>query len=812
MKRNALPRYMGRSWVDSARIFFFIMIGFITAAYGQVAKFTDVTTALAVPGNTIGDPPRSCYGHGVIMGDINNDNRPDIYISNAVRYANKLAETLYISIPGGKYQENDGARHVSDNYGWTGSHGICWVDYDNDGDLDIYNATTDDRNRLYQNDGNGFFADVTDAAQLPLIRVLFPDFDTVPYGYGTRGVVAFDANNDGFMDLLGVNWGPAETRYSETTKIVIPPQPNEFYLNNGNGTFSTIETSGLTHPVNDSYMGTQGVTAADVDMDGDEDILIVHRNYTSITESGEAINGFNSQVEVPNQLMINDGQGNFTNETRLRGLWDAWNDANGATFADYDNDGDLDLFVPPKDKGREYVRAYKNDGRGYFKEVTSVLKIRQAGFSTVFLDADNDTDLDIIATRTRDYTSYYQNVGNGVYQEMSGTGIELYGYDPRGGALGDIDEDGDLDFYITDANKDASKLYSNHMYRNDQKTSNRWLKITGRGPGGDMGGFGTKIWVFERGSMDNMSKLLGYREVINAYGYLCQDDPVQHFGLGLRDTVDVKVRLLDGTTLYMNGAPAKKRLFFTRPRTVTQISGDQQSASGYTQLSQPLKVQVHDQFGNVVYGGKVIFSSSDPTGQFSPAVPVYTDMQGYAQVRYQVGGDPTQTITAQCENEPGFAATFTATATGSTPPQMSMVSGDQQRGDVGQLLPQALSVRILRQNGTPYQGFTVNFVLMQGSATFEPSTLVQTDASGTASVNLRLGSTPGTIIVHAVAANVTNSPVIFTEYAQSATKVVMVSGDQQSAVVGQPLPQQLVVRTEYTAGGVAANIPVTFTV
>ncbi|MBN1559030.1 Ig-like domain-containing protein [candidate division KSB1 bacterium] len=746
------------------------------------------------------------------MGDINNDGRPDIYISNAVRYANKLAETLYISIPGGKYQENDQARGVSDNYGWTGSHGICFVDYDNDGDYDIFNATTDDRNRLYQNDGNGFFADVTDAAQLPLNRTVFPGFDSEPYGYGTRGVVAFDANNDGFMDLLGVNWGPAENRYDLNVAIVIPPQPNEFYLNKGDGTFLTIENSGLTHPPNTSYMGTQGVTAADVDNDGDMDILIVHRNYTSITEDGRVINDFNREVQVFNQLMINDGHGNFTNESVERGLDDAWNDANGATFADFDNDGDLDLFVPPKDKSRTYLTAYQNDGNGYFRNISKTLQIPQAGFSTFFLDADNDTDLDIIVTRTRSVSSFYENVGGGVYQEIKNAGVEIPSVDPRGGAVGDIDDDGDLDLYIADANKDAYPIYSNRLFRNDQKTGNHWLKITGRGPGGDMGGFGTKIWVFERGFMDDMSRLLGYRQVINAYGYLCQDDPVQHFGLGMRDSVDVKVQLLDGTTLFMNAAPAKKRLFFTRPRQVTKISGDQQSGPGFTQLAQPLRVQVHDPFGNVVYGGKVIFSSSDPAGVFAPAAQVYTDKYGYAQVRYQLGGDTSQTITVQCENEPNFSASFTANSTESTPPQMAMVAGDQQKAGAGELLPQPLSVRITRANGTPFQGFNVDFRIVQGEATLEPSSRIQTDATGIASVNLRLGLTPGIIIIHAEAASVINSPIVFTAFFQSSSTISLVSGDQQAGVVGQRLPQELVVRAEYLGGGNAANVPVTFTV
>ncbi len=140
----------------------------------QTIRFRNATSSYKVPGNVTNGA--SCYGHGIAMADINQDGRPDIYISNAVRYADKvkngtgLAETLYASVPGG-YQESDGARHVSDQYGWTGSHGIVFFDYDNDGDYDLYNATTDDQNRLYRNlgagysGGAGYFENATNQAE-----------------------------------------------------------------------------------------------------------------------------------------------------------------------------------------------------------------------------------------------------------------------------------------------------------------------------------------------------------------------------------------------------------------------------------------------------------------------------------------------------------------------------------------------------------------------------------------------------------------------------------------------------------------------
>ena len=784
----------------------------VTVLWGQTIRFKEVAKELGVPGNTVSGV--SAYGHGVIMADINNDGLPDIYISNAVRYADRLSETLYLSSPNG-YFENDKARGVDDPYGWTGSHGICFVDYDNDGDYDIYNATTDDRNRLYQNKGNAYFKDVTDAAKLPLIRKVFPDFDSEPYGYGTRGVLAFDANNDGYMDLLAVNWGPAEKRYSEQSIILIPPQPNEFYLNNGNGTFKTVDNSGLTQPPNHSFMGTQGVVAGDIDGDGDIDVFIVHRNYTGVSDGGQVLAGFDPGRQIPNQLMINDGLGNFSDETAILGLFDAVNDANGATLADYDTDGDLDIFVAPKNKNREFVRVYRNRGNGFFDDVTAQLELRQWGFSTFFLDADNDGDLDIIAPRTHESTIFYRNRGDGTFEQVTDTGIEIYNYDPRGGAVADIDDDGDLDIYFADANKDIKAEAGNRLYRNELKSSNRWLKITGRGPKGDRGGFGTKIWVFERGQMDNIKRLVGYRDVQNAYGYLCQDDPVQHFGLGQRDSVDVKVKLLDGTTLRMFGAPAKTKLFFSKPAAIVESGGDHQSAPALSNLPQPLQVRVRDAYGNTVYGARVIFSSDDPSAHFSPT-EVYSNREGYAQVWYTLGGNSSQTVTAFLEASPSSKVTFSAAATPTTVTNLIKISGDDQKGQAGYPLPSPVVVRALTAAGSAVANETIVFQTSGGSGQVNGAEFAetQTDAGGYAQAQWTLGPAPSS--TQNLTASVKSMPAVHQQFGAttfgSPAKLVWLSAYQFTGPVHGELPDTLKARITDDSDNLLRDVPVSFEV
>ena len=789
MFKSTLPVTLAtRIWIG---ICFFIIFTLPGGAQSQVIKFTDITDAKEVWGNR--ENGVSCYGHGVAMADITGDFLPDIYISNAVRNANKLPEVLYISQKNGPYIENDYARGVDDNYGKTGSHGIIFADYDNDGDYDIFNATTDDRIRLYRNRGDGYFDDVSDAANIPAS------------GLGTRGIVAFDANNDGFLDLLGVNWGPVEDE--NNVPQITPPQPNEFYLNNGNGTFSKKTNTGLT-PINPSNIGTQGVTAIDVDNDGDMDVFVSHRNYSYLgkDENGNDLFGPDWSRPVQNELFINDGTGHFTEEAVKRGIYYDRNDCNGTTFADYDNDGDLDVFVVQKQK-YEYVRVYRNKGNGYFEDVTFDLMIRQWGFSLLMLDVDNDGDLDAYTmnVRRRDNTLYI-NDGNGEFDETSNTGLEKYCFDPRGGSVGDVDDDGDQDIYFVDANKFIDPAYGNYLLRNDTQTNNRWLKVYGRGPKGDMGGFGTKIWVFDQGYMEDSSHLVGYRQVINAYGYLCQDDPVQHFGLGQRDTVDVKIQMLDGTTLKAFNVPANRKIFFSKPGHLQKYGGDGQQGSHSQVLPDPLQVKVTDPYGNPVIGVPVQFQVTNDNGSFVENLPVYTDYNGIAQVRYVVGSmNIEQYIRATSPLIPNQAVDFTVYATDIGPSSLVLISQQQMSGTVGTVLSDSVKVRIVNEDGQGLARYDVNFKVVAGAGSLLPEDTVSvvrsTNGQGYATVAWRLGTNASQEQKLEITSEINGQPldgspiyVTATAAAGQVATMIPVSGDGQTGTVGQPVHDSLVVR------------------
>ena len=813
--QESLPRPTASFILKSV---FLIAMICISAGYAQTTiKFTDITDAMNVRGylkNGI-----AAYGHGAAMADITGDSLPEILVTNAVRHADDepgggLLDFLYISHKDGAYTEEATLRGSDDRYGWTGSHGIIFFDYNNDGLYDIFNATTDDANRLYRNRGDATFEDVSAAAGIPAME------------YGTRGVIAVDINRDGWLDLYGVNWGPMETFRGVIQAT--PPQPNELYINNGDGTFTAEPRNGprgLTFD-NPEKMGTQGVSTVDIDNDGDMDIYVCHRNiiYDPATNSTR----YEPNNRIYNQIFVNDGRGYFKDETVARGLAESSNDCNGVTFADYDNDGDLDAFVVPKDEddsiGGKHTRIYKNDGKGFFTKIPkSESNLIGWGFTAVLFDVDNDADLDYWIGRTQDPNlrgnALYINDGTGKYTELPTAGLNFRSGDPRGAASGDIDNDGDLDLFFVDANKQLSTFYHNYLMRNDSENSNRWLKVGGRGPRGDMGAFGTKIWLFNQGHMDEMNQLVGYRQIQNGYGYLAQDDPVQHFGLGSRDAVDLKIMLLDSTVLKLPNVSARQRLNFTKPANLTLLDGDGQFAQPGSALAAPLRVVVRDAWGQPALGVPVTWRIVSGGGALSTTGPVYTDQAGVAAVSFVTApaAGPVQ-IQAASSLLPGALVTFTATAgqPAGVPHRLDAIAGSGQTGRVAEPLAAPLSLQVVDYAGAAAASAEVLFEVIDGGGAVNGagSAVVAVNPGGVAAANWRLGTLAGT--PQRVRATVIGHPTLTTEYTATAVAgpAALLQGPAlttYSGTAGQILPM-LTFKVLDTWQNPVANTRLTFTV
>ncbi|OUR99370.1 hypothetical protein A9Q86_12420 [Flavobacteriales bacterium 33_180_T64] len=301
------------------------------------------------------------YKHGVSWGDYNNDGFPDILFTHAQKLQLFINQNgIFTEVTEGVGLEVDSqCRHT----------GSTWFDYNNDGLLDIYVNDWDecDTNSLYLNNGNGTFANVTVEANMQ---------DT--QGLASYTAVPFDINNDGWMDLYVSN------DFDE---------PNSLFVNqNGTSFNDQAETFGLDNMIDD-----MGITFGDFNLDGAFDVFI-----TGIDE---------------NSLLVNDGTNNFTNATVANNITEtgwAW----GTRFADFDLDGDEDLIIVNgfefEDRSTEsnvYYRNLTSEGLTGFEDASEELSFNALTVSVeaVDWDYDNDGDLDVYVTNADQQSIFYEN-------------------------------------------------------------------------------------------------------------------------------------------------------------------------------------------------------------------------------------------------------------------------------------------------------------------------------------------------------------------------------------------------------------------
>ncbi len=331
---------------------------------------------------------------------------------------------------------SSGRRYIME----TVSAGLALFDHDGDGDTDIYflngaplEGTVVEpapTNALFRNDGNFHFTDVTKQAGVG---------DT---GYGL-GVAAADYDNDGDLDLYLNNYGP-----------------NVFYSNNGDGTFSDVtDQTGTGHG---DRMGA-GACFADLDGDGHVDLYVA--NYlrftpeTHVTPTQRGIRVYPGPEffpPVPDTLYRNNGDGTFTDISDVSGIakHEAW--GMGTVCADYDNDGDTDIFVA-NDVTANYL--FENDGTGKFQEVGLTAGIAydlqgdaHGSMGVDCADYNNDGLLDFYQTSYQTQLALlFKNLGGGLFEDMTlrtGAGDGTRHLVTWGNALVDFDNDGHRDLFI----------------------------------------------------------------------------------------------------------------------------------------------------------------------------------------------------------------------------------------------------------------------------------------------------------------------------------------------------------------------------
>jgi hypothetical protein len=368
--------------------------------------------------------------------------------------------------------------------------GGAWLDYDGDGNLDLYliNGSTHDRqagrgepNRLYRGDGKGHFTDVTDKT-----------------GVGDRGwgygVTVGDYDNDGDPDLFIANLGA-----------------NALYRNNGNGSFTDVTQQAGVGP---SPWSTSAAFV-DIDRDGDLDLYVANYMESDITKiprstDEAAVQGSCSYQGIQvfcgpkgrrpeqDQLFRNNGDGTFTDITRTSGIsLPTPRFALGVVSADYDNDGDPDLYVA---NDSVINSLWRNNGDGTFSDVgiasltgLNVDGRAQAGMGTDFGDYNGDGWLDLVVTNfAHDLNTVYRNLSGRFFVDESslvGMGVTNLALS-WGTGFHDFDQDGDLDLLIAnghvysevdDYDLGTSFRQTNHLFENQ---AGRFKDVsTNSGPG-----------------------------------------------------------------------------------------------------------------------------------------------------------------------------------------------------------------------------------------------------------------------------------------------------------------------------------------
>ncbi len=430
---------------------------------------------------------------GVSWADYDNDGYPDFYVSNGVT-GYKQINFLYHNNGDGTFTRITTGPPVEDQYV---TYGSSWGDFDNDGDLDLYVAVTlgtyDDpviNNCLYVNNGDGTFTKNTTAG---------PPVDDREYscaaGWG-------DYNNDGYLDLFIKNG-------------FYPKQPNSLYLSNGNGSFTDIVGIPLVGSENATLVSR--FAWGDYDNDGDVDIAIA---------GGDGEN---------NAIWRNDGNHTFTKLVDQNGMSIIQGSYSSAPcWGDYDNDGDLDLFMSNYGKNAPAKNfLYRNDGNDIFTKIVDgpIVNEEKCSLGCAWGDIDNDGDLDLFVGNDIYYkNSLFLNNGDGTFTQDT-TSVVTDSSFTYGAAFADFNKDGFIDLFICREAKNI--LYQNNGPANGNP--NHWINIQCTGTSSNWAGIGAKVRV--KATINGQVRWQ-MREISAQNGYGSHDDLRAHFGLGDATLVD----------------------------------------------------------------------------------------------------------------------------------------------------------------------------------------------------------------------------------------------------------------------------------
>ena len=522
------------------------------------SKFTDVAQSAGLTKTIFyGNSDKVTYiveemGGGCAFFDYDNDGWMDIFIVGG--------RTLEGTPPGASnrlYKNNRDSTFtdVTESAGLLDAGwgvGVCIGDYNNDGFEDLF-VTYYGKNKLYRNNGDGTFTDVT--AKVGLLQ------DGTHFGSGCTFI---DYNRDGFLDLFVSNYVDIDLAHAAKPSLDIPncnfedvavacgpkglkyPQ-HYLFRNNGDGTFSDVSKESGIASIRDSY----GLTAVTLDADGD--------GWPDLYVACDT---------TPSLLLLNNHDGTFREEGLMRGvaISPEGQDRSGMGIGvgDYDLDGHLDLikthfqFQP--------TGLFHNNGKGEFEDQAVAAGIAGArqyvswGAGIVDLDNDGYPDLFWVAgniyaeiERVNPMFPYknprilFRNRGDGTFARIgdeAGSAISAR-HVSRGCAFGDFDNDGDIDIVIMNQNEPPSLL------RNDAPKMNNWLKVRLEGTKSNRSAIGALVLARYGGKVQAQG-------VLSQASYVSVNDPRLHFGLGSETSADIEVHWPSGIVEKYPGLAANR--------------------------------------------------------------------------------------------------------------------------------------------------------------------------------------------------------------------------------------------------------------